>query len=651
MFRQADLRFPLLALLISLLTVVGCRQSIRSDEDATVGSRSPSARMEIVDALRQDQLAERHPSDGGGSVRFETTPEAVVAGGAGRWGFVYRAGPQGIAEDGWLFFQAPPFWGWSTPQVVAPDHAGFTDVRTAAAGLSLEPSTIDQQLLAIRIRGRALEEGEEISIVYGAGAAGAVADRYAESRSCFFFAVDGDGDGIRSLVESSICSEIEAGPPARLAVTLQSTARPGQVAMLNVAILDAVGNRVSGWTGSVSLEAEPVVSLPERLNFESAHEGARRIAIETREPGTAIVKARSSDGLAGESNPLKIETGIGRVLWADLHGHTELTDGSGTPKDYFRYARDVAGLDIVALTDHDHWGMRPLTVHPELWEEIRRETELFHRQDDFVTLLGYEWTSWIHGHRHVLYFSDQGRILSSVDEDYESPLQLWDALRDANALTFAHHSAGGPIATNWAVPPDPELEPVTEIVSVHGSSEAPDSPAVIYSPVAGNFVRDVLDRGYVFGFLGSGDGHDGHPGLAHINAASGGLAAVLSEDLSRSGIKKAMQDRRVYATNGPRILLEVDLAGHQMGSVIESRVWDGLSPQERSLGIVVSGTDSLQRLDLIRSGEVAVEFDCGGSAVCEADLPVLDVEPGEYLYVRAVQKDGGAAWSSPFYFR
>jgi len=32
-------------------------------------------------------------------------------------------------------------------------------------------------------------------------------------------------------------------------------------------------------------------------------------------------------------------------------------------------------------------------------------------------------------------------------------------LRGKQALTFAHHSAGGPIATNWAIPPDPELEP------------------------------------------------------------------------------------------------------------------------------------------------------------------------------------------------
>ena len=63
-----------------------------------------------------------------------------------------------------------------------------------------------------------------------------------------------------------------------------------------------------------------------------------------------------------------------------------------------------------------------------------------------------------------------------------------------------------PIATNWNYPPDPELEPVTEIVSVHGSSEAADSPGLIYKPVFGNFVRETLaDRGYVLGFVGSGD--------------------------------------------------------------------------------------------------------------------------------------------------
>ena len=145
---------------------------------------------------------------------------------------------------------------------------------------------------------------------------------------------------------------------------------------------------------------------------------------------------------------------------------------------------------------------------------------------------------------------------------------MWAALEGRRALTIAHHSAGGPISTDWSIPPHPELETVTEIVSVHGSSEAADSPGVIHRPVPGNFVRDALDRGYRLGFLGSSDGHDGHPGLAHLTSATGGLAAILAEDLTRDAIYDALNNRRVYATSGHRILLRASLGGHPMGSIL-----------------------------------------------------------------------------------
>ena len=71
------------------------------------------------------------------------------------------------------------------------------------------------------------------------------------------------------------------------------------------------------------------------------------------------------------------------------------------------YARDVAALDVVALTDHDHWGSLFLDEHPELWERIQRAHGATSTSPGrFVTVLGYEWTNWIYGHRHVLYFGD-----------------------------------------------------------------------------------------------------------------------------------------------------------------------------------------------------------------------------------------------------
>jgi hypothetical protein len=334
------------------------------------------------------------------------------------------------------------------------------------------------------------------------------------------------------------------------------------------------------------------------------------------------------------------------VLWGDLHGHSNLSDGTGTPEDYFWYARDVAGLDIAALTDHDHWGMLLLDAHPELWDEIQQQTRRFHAPGRFVTLLGYEWTSWIHGHRHVLHFDDEGKLLSSLDPSYKSPVDLWRALAGQPVLTFAHHSAGGPVATNWAIPPDPVLEPVTEIVSVHGSSEAPDSPTPIYDPVAGNFVRDVLGRGYRFGFIGSGDGHDGHPGLAQLASPVGGLAAILSEERTREGVLAALRTRRVYATNGPRILLRTALGPYPMGSILT--VGPGGSASE-SLYVSVTSPQPLERIDLIRSGRVVDTFELKGERDAALERRVTELRPGEYVYVRVVQRDGGAAWSSPIY--
>src|SRR5262245_21486607 len=198
-----------------------------------------------------------------------------------------------------------------------------------------------------------------------------------------------------------------------------------------------------------------------------------------------------------------------------------------TPHDYYAYARDVAALDVSALTDHDHWGSPFIDQTPALWTEIEEQTRAFHEPGRFVTVLGFEWTNWIHGHRHVLYFADEGPLLSSLAPGSGTPRELWDALAGRDALTVAHHTGGGPIAENWSFAPDAVLEPVTEIMSVHGSSEAADSPALIYDAVPGNFARDALEAGYRLGFIGSGDGHDGHPGLTPLGSHRGGLAAIL----------------------------------------------------------------------------------------------------------------------------
>jgi hypothetical protein len=378
------------------------------------------------------------------------------------------------------------------------------------------------------------------------------------------------------------------------------------------------------------------------VTFTAPPEGVVRIL------GRAMPTGARDDfgGIAGESNPMEVSARSPRILWGDLQGHSGISDGTGTPEDYFAYARDVAALDVAALTDHDHWGMLKLDGNSDLWERIRTAVADHHEPGRFVALLGYEWTSWIHGHRHVLYFENRGEVFSSVDEAYESPVDLWAALRDQGvpALTVAHHSAGDPIAVNWEIPPDPELEPITEIVSVHGVSEAADAPSVIHAPVPGNFVRDQLDRGYRFGFVGSTDGHDGHPGLAHLASGQGGLAAILAEDATREAILEALRQRRCYATNGARIILRAALDGQRMGSTVEPP-----AGETALLWIHATGTAPIGLVEVIRSGQVVERTDAQGAWEVTAAQELNGLASGEYVYVRVIQADGGLAWSSPFY--
>ncbi len=626
----------------------------------------PTARMGEHLGMKQDLAAARHPADGGGRAWLEVPAGETahaVAGRAGSWTIVYEAGPLGVAVGGAVYLQVPPFWNWSPPQTLEPNAPGYTVVETDAAGVELEPDLPAETLLPVAIAGRPLREGEQVRFHYGAGPLKARADRYAERRSRFWVAVDGDGDELRALVPTEAALDVLPGPPDRLLITLPTTARPGDEVPVTVAVLDGRGNMAPEFEGTVEfVTVSPGLELPERVELRPEHGARRTITARAADAGLyaieGVMKHAGVQQLSARatSNPMLVEAGLHAILWADLHGHSNLSDGTGTPDDYYVYAREVAALDVAALTDHDHWGIQFLDAHPALWDEIRMAAQKHHEPGTFVTLLGYEWTSWMHGHRHVLYFDDEGagEVLSSMDPATETPAQLWDALRGKPALTFAHHSAGGPIATNWSFPPDPELEPVTEIVSVHGQSEAIDAPGRLPAAVSGNFVRDVLDAGYQLGFIGSGDSHDGHPGLAHLAAASGGLAAIFAEERTREGVRQALKARRCYATNGARILLQTSLDGHRMGSTIPASELGG----KATLTLRAIGTTPIRRLDLVHAGKLySEEYEGGGGYGEEQEGGVtvlqtaleLELSPGDYVYVRVQQKDRGMAWSSPFF--
>lgn len=593
-----------------------------------------TAHLGVVEALREDLAAERHPSDGGGVVRLlESTP--VRAGEPGRWLLEYAVGPRGIAEGGAIYFQVSPFWGWSTPQTVAPELPGFTRVSSIPEGLALRAQTADNQLLLITAE-QDLVEGQRVLIEYGAGA-GATADRFRDHEARLWLGVDGNGDGVRRWLDHSPAVVVEAGAPEQWVASLPGTSRAGEEVTLRVAVLDALGS-LTAWTGEATLDLPPELDGPRSLAVE---DGTGEVVLTVAEDGLHRMTVGGGELAPSESNPLLASANFPRLLWGDLHGHTSLSDGTGSPEDYFTYARDVAGLDFAAITDHDHWGIQPLDQSPTNWRRIRQAVAAAQRPPDFVALLGYEWTNWIYGHRHVVHFSDDGPLLSAVSEGYEHPDQLWEALSGLPSLTFAHHSSGDPIPVDWSIPPNPVLEPVTEVVSVHGSSEAADARRPVTRSRPGHFVRDAMERGYRLGFIGSGDSHDGHPGLAHLAASSGGVAAVFAEHNSREAILEALRQRRCYATDGPRMLLRMTVDGAEMGSRLRGK-------REAAVHVFAVGTRPIVSIELVADGEVIARHEPDSGVLAAWDTS-RDTTGINYLYARVRQEGYGTALSSPFF--
>jgi hypothetical protein len=352
------------------------------------------------------------------------------------------------------------------------------------------------------------------------------------------------------------------------------------------------------------------------------------------------VSVTAPDGRSFLSNPMVVREGVVPILWADLQIHTALSDGSATPEQSHRYAREVAALDVAAVTDHDHWGMRFLDADPAGRARIAAATEAANVPGSFVALHGYEWTSWIHGHRHVLGFDGPIPWWSSLDPATDAPDELAAAANGLAVLIVRHHPAGGPVAVDWSFPVDPVLEPVVEIASVHGQSESPELPGPIYGAVRSAFADVQLAKGARFGLVGSTDGHDGHPGLSQLAGGQGGLTALEGAEPTRASVYAALQARRVYATNGPRIVLRVTVAGRPMGSVVPA------GPVEVEVRVV--GTAPIDRIELVgRAGVVGSRR--GEGSVLFGTFPLTPTD-GDLVYVRVVQTDGGLAWSSPVFF-
>jgi hypothetical protein len=592
------------------------------------------------------------PRDGTGTARVIPN-DPVIINTYGTWQIVYSVGREGIAAGGGIAVHVSPYWGWTQPQNRNPDYPGYTTVSTSNKKATLDILVGSPNYIVVRTKDTPLTFNDTITITYGDTGEGkhpsgrARCDRYAEEGEEFFIKVDGDGDGHFYPIADHPRITILHTHAAALVITAPSIVEQDTTFSVTIAAVDHADNWVPNYQGTVDLSSSsPEVIIPPRHQFQHTEGRATRVDALIRKAGIYYITAEDKkNGLKEQTNPiLCVDKPLARQLyWGDIHGHSGLCDGTGTPDNYYQYARDVAGLDISALTTHDAHGFIPLDEDEETWNLVRERADFYYRPGDFVTFLGYEWTNWTYGHQHVIFLnSEEGTVCSFRDLKSSDPEGLWECLKGKQAITIPHHVGGGPVPTDWNFY-NPAFQPLTEICSIHGNSEYYGALKGIYNPQANHFVQDALARGYRLGIIASGDSHNAHPGRKDPGALTAGLMGVYATELTRESIWRALQERRVYATSGPRIIVDFSVNGNTMGQVVPVDNEHAV----RSISGRVIGTDVIRAVSIIKNGlDLFVEK--GGAR--EETISYSDKTPvkaGDYYYLRAVQEDDEIAWSSP----
>ncbi|HIC92926.1 MAG TPA: hypothetical protein EYP09_01565, partial [Anaerolineae bacterium] len=259
------------------------------------------------------------------------------------------------------------------------------------------------------LEGGRLEEGERVDIVIGdPSCRPPVVCEKAKSYP-FRVAIDYRGDDTFLPVVPSP-SVMNVGNRAQyLRCFAPATPKLGEPFSLRVVASDLMNHNPSHfYRGRLLLQATGRIEGPKEVDVpEDSHGKAEIDGIAVLEEGvTRIQVVDKVKGIMGQTNPICPEAapeGLS-LYYGDIHSHTELSDGGGTPEENFIWAREVEGLDFAALADHFEDPFCYNYTLEEKWKITKDVTERFNRPGRFVTLLGYEMGS-LEGHRNV-YFSD-----------------------------------------------------------------------------------------------------------------------------------------------------------------------------------------------------------------------------------------------------
>ncbi len=457
--------------------------------------------------------------------------------------------------------------------------------------------------------------------------------------------VSPEAGGAPRPIEGGTILRAKARPPAEIRCIARARPMAGQIGRVAVAVTDAHGNPATAFRGKVRIACNSQTNLPAEYTFTADDAGSHEFA--GRFPGGAVSRVTvTAAKLSATSNPiLPRQADDPGVYFGDIHSHCEVSaDAVGDPDQAYAYARRFHGLDFAALSDHSPRGPK--------WRRIIEVGNRHNVTGRFVTILAFEWSDPVRGHRNAYYRGDTGpEHPKGMRHNMDTWWRFFDT-KDTRVLTIPHHPNtqstakrpdGKPVwgPVDWSVV-NHKYQRVVEICQNRGSFEVPGPrPDLrVVRDDCGASVQAALAKGHRLAFIGSTDTHSGRPGTGQARCV------IISKAFSRAGLWDALYARRCYATTGRHILVSFTVNEQPMGSELTATT----PTMQRRLQWRVIGTGPLKRVDLLRNNQVIKSWPGEGKDDAAGRLTYDEpVTATEWWYVRAIQEDTELAWSSPIW--
>ena len=222
--------------------------------------------------------------------------------------------------------------------------------RVAHRGIHGSPFGLANLPLIEVVEGE-LQAGDKVIIRYGAGRNLFKLPEFPVARMTLplYFRTNPAGHFYTIPVE---VFSVVAGAPARLSVVAPSIIKSNQLFSLSVRIEDKFGNLAQGRAPSLEIMLDGVF----QRRIESSFDNVTLLhSLNFKQEGLHSITVRSGGGgLIGYSNPILVRDDLDQqILWANLHAHSNRSDGLQSPEEIGVQSKGL--FDLALITDHDNY--------------------------------------------------------------------------------------------------------------------------------------------------------------------------------------------------------------------------------------------------------------------------------------------------------